>query len=167
MKKFESQLTEQIPRLRRYARALSGNAFNADDLVQDTLERALNKKSLWQRGSRLRPWLFTIMHNLYVNQRRRYGAMPGMSELDENIQAHGDNPESHFYAQQLQLCIALLPDDQKSIFLLVSLEGFAYEEVANILDIPVGTVMSRLSRAREKLRKQISTQSKTPLRRVK
>lgn len=167
MKKFESQLVEHIPRLRRYARALSGNAFIADDLVQDTLERALNKRNLWRGGNGVRAWLFTIMHNIYINQLRRYSAAPHMMELDENLHDNTETPESHFYAQQLQICIRLLPDEQKEIFLLVSLEGFAYEEVASIINIPVGTVMSRLSRAREKLRKQVFSQNRTPLRRVK
>lgn len=167
MQTFESGLVEQIPRLRRYARALSNNQHAADDLVQDTLERALNKKLLWRKNSRLRPWLFTIMHNLFVNQLRRYSASPQMAELDENIRDSSDNPESDFYAQQLQICIAGLPADQKEIFLLVSLEGFAYEEVAKIVNIPPGTVMSRLSRAREKLRRQIESKDGVQLRRVK
>lgn len=168
MKKFENQLVEYIPRLRRYARALSHNPYAADDLVQDTLERALNKRLLWRRDSRLRPWLFTIMHNLFINQVRRHGATPQMLELDENLLDGTESPESTLYAQQLQLSINQLPDDQKEVFLLVSLEGFSYEEVAAIMDIPLGTIMSRLSRAREKLRKKISTHDKSmPLRRVK
>lgn len=167
MKKFESQLVEHIPRLRRYARALCGNSYAADDLVQDALERALIKKSLWRPDSQLRPWLFTLMHNLFVNQVRQHVTSPPMQELDENIRDTSDTPERVIFAQQLQASIRLLPDDQKEVFLLVSLEGFAYEEVAKIVDIPVGTVMSRLSRAREKLRKQLTSQDKVQLRRVK
>jgi RNA polymerase sigma-70 factor (ECF subfamily) len=167
MKKFESELVAQIPRLRRYARALTGNSHCADDLVQDTLERALNKHQLWHRGSRLRPWLFTIMHNLFINQVRRSSSQPPIQELDDNIRDHGDNPESQWSFQHLQASIGKLPDEQKQVFLLVSLEGFAYEEVAGIMDIPVGTVMSRLSRARDRLRQLLTEQQQTRLRRVK
>jgi len=168
MKKFETLLVEYIPRLRRYAHALSNNQYAADDLVQDTLERALNKRLLWRRGSRLRPWLFTIMHNLFINQVRQHGSSPQMLELDENIMDATESPEGTFYAQQLRYSINQLPDDQKEVFLLVSLEGFSYEEVATIMNIPVGTIMSRLSRAREKLRTKISTHQKSiRLRRVK
>ncbi len=167
MKKFESQLIEHIPKLRRYARALCGNTYTADDLVQDTLERALIKKSLWRPDSQLRPWLFTLMHNLFINQLRQHSSLPPMQELDENIRDPSDTPERVIFAQQLQTSIRLLAVDQKEVFLLVSLEGFGYEEVAKIIGIPVGTVMSRLSRARENLRKQISSTGKIPLKRVK
>lgn len=167
MQSFESRLVEQIPRLRRYARALNTDTQSADDLVQDTLERALNKKLLWRKNSRLRPWLFTIMHNLFINHIHRHGASQQMIELDDNIRDISSNPESDVYTQQLKVCIGRLPNDQKQIFLLVSLEGFAYEEVAKITGIPVGTVMSRLSRAREKLRRQIESKDGVQLRRVK
>ncbi len=167
MKKFESELVEQIPRLRRYARALTGTTHGADDLVQDTLERALQKQQLWHRGSRLRPWLFTIMHNLFINQVRRTSSQPVTQDLDENIRDNGSSPESQWSFQHLQTSIATLPDEQKQVFLLVSLEGFAYEEVAKIMDIPVGTVMSRLSRARDRLRQLLSEQQQTRLRRIK
>lgn len=167
MKKFETQLIEHIPRLRRYARALTTTVCAADDLVQDTLERALNKKNLWQQNTRLRPWLFTLMHNLYINQLKQLQNRPMMQELDETISDAAASPESAINMQQLNVCIDKLPAEQKEIFLLVSLEGFAYEEVARIIDIPVGTVMSRLSRAREKLRKHMLQTHTLPLRRVK
>lgn len=167
MKKFETRLIDHIPRLRRYARALYSNTCAADDLVQDTLERALIKKSLWFDQQQLRPWLFSIMHNLYVNQVRRQSTTPPHTELDENIRDTRSTPDSLMNAHRLQRCINTLPDEQKAVFLLISLEGFAYEEVARILEIPVGTVMSRLSRARERLRKQLTETEKLPLRRIK
>lgn len=167
MKTFDSGIVEQIPRLRRYARALCQSVHAADDLVQDTLERALRKKTLWQTGSHLRPWLFTIMHNIFVNQVRYQGRQSMTLELDENLRDASAGPESLMYAQQLRNSIGNLPGEQKEVFLLVSLEGFAYEEVATIMNVPVGTVMSRLSRAREKLRQQLTNENRVPLRRVK
>ncbi len=167
MKKFEARLVDHIPRLRRYARALCHSTHAADDLVQDTLERALIKQSLWLDQHRLRPWLFSIMHNLFINQVRRQGQAPPLMELDDCVGDTSSRADRLLTAQRLQHCISQLPDEQKEVFLLVSLEGFAYEEVASILGIPVGTVMSRLSRARDKLRKQINDEEQRPLRRVK
>jgi RNA polymerase sigma factor (sigma-70 family) len=145
------RLVELIPRLRRYARALVGDRASADDLVQDTLERAWAKLHLYRRGTDLRAWLFTVMHNVHVNKVR--AARP-TDVLDE------DMPELALRAPQgdslvmrdLDRSIALLPPEQRSVLLLVTLEDMSYEEVARTLGIPMGTVMSRLSRAREKLR---------------
>lgn len=164
---FETQLVDQIPSLRRYARALTANTALADDLVQDTLERALHKKSLWQRRNQLRPWLFTIMHNVFANQVRKQKAIPVTVELDESVPDNTNKPESLWQIRELQNAVEHLPEDQRQVFLLVSLEGFSYGEVAQIMDIPVGTVMSRLSRAREHLREQLSTKQTSILRRVK
>ncbi len=167
MKNFESQLIQLIPRLRRYARALTSSAHGSDDLVQDTLERALKKKSLWRSDTELRPWLFTIMHNVFINTVRSHNRQPPMDALDENICDQAMSPEALQIAQQLKHYVNDLPDEQKEVFLLVSLEGFSYSEVADIMKIPIGTVMSRLSRARSRLRQQITTQQQCPLRRVK
>jgi len=167
MKKFDTLLIQHIPNLRRYSRALTGSFHIADDLVQDTLERALNKKKLWKKETSLRLWLFTVMHNIFINQIRRYQRVPQMEILDDTISDNSRNPESHYYRHQLLANINFLPNEQKEIFLLVSLEGFAYDEVATILEIPVGTVMSRLSRAREKLRNSIAAANTVPLRRIK
>lgn len=147
-------ITRQIPSLRRYARALTRDVERADDLVQDCLERAWRRLDLWQPGSDLRAWLFTIMHNLYANQVRRYCAEPSFVSID----AAGDVPsgsasaESHAQLRDIEAAIAALPDTQREVLLLVGLEAMRYEDVAQILDIPVGTVMSRLHRARERLR---------------
>jgi RNA polymerase sigma factor (sigma-70 family) len=145
------RLVELIPRLRRYARALVGDRAAADDLVQDTLERAWAKLHLYRRGTDLRAWLFTVMHNVHVNKVR--AARP-TDTLDE------DTPELAQRATQgdallvrdLDRSIAVLSADQRAVLLLVALEDMSYEEVAQTLAIPIGTVMSRLSRAREKLR---------------
>ncbi len=146
------QTLGHIPALRRYARLLTGDATRADDLVQDTLERACGKWSLWQPGSALRAWLLSLMHNLHVNQRRDW-------RLDDGHAALDDVPEpAHEPLAQLgehldmRRALAALPPPMREVLLLVTVEEYTYAEAAKILDVPVGTVMSRLSRARERLR---------------
>jgi RNA polymerase sigma-70 factor, ECF subfamily len=145
----------EIPRLRRYARALTRDATIADDLVQDCLARALGKLHLWSRGTDLRAWLFTILHNQYVNYVRRSvreGAMVGLHE-NEPFLTRPPQQGHRLELRDLDRAIAKLPEEQRSAILLVGLEGMRYEEVAAILDVPVGTIRSRLSRGRESLRK--------------
>lgn len=146
-----TQVIEQLPGLRRYARVLTGDAWAADDLVQDTLERACSKWLLWRSGSDLRAWLFTLMHNLYLNQRR--GAPPlAAVDIDEVRDRLPGAPGPSDDALDLERCLQRLPAEQRAVLLLVGLEDMSYEETARILAIPVGTVMSRLSRARSRLR---------------
>jgi RNA polymerase sigma-70 factor (ECF subfamily) len=145
------RLVELIPRLRRYARALVGDRAAADDLVQDTLERAWAKLHLYRRGTDLRAWLFTVMHNVHVNKVRATRATdPLEDEMPELAQraSQGDA----LMVRDLDRSISRLPAEQRSVLLLVTLEDMSYDEVARTLGIPIGTVMSRLSRAREKLR---------------
>ena len=145
------RLVELIPRLRRYARALVGDRASADDLVQDTLERAWAKLHLYRRGTDLRAWLFTVMHNVHVNKVRATRVTDTLEdELPELAQraSQGDT----LLLRDLDRAIARLPSEQRAVLLLVTLEEMSYEEVARALGIPIGTVMSRLSRAREKLR---------------
>jgi RNA polymerase sigma-70 factor (ECF subfamily) len=145
------RLVELIPRLRRYARALVGDRASADDLVQDTLERAWAKLHLYRRGTDLRAWLFTVMHNVHVNKVRATRVTDTLEdELPELAQraSQGDA----LLVRDLDRAIARLPSEQRAVLLLVTLEEMSYEEVARALGIPIGTVMSRLSRAREKLR---------------
>lgn len=145
------RLVDLIPRLRRYARALVSDRASADDLVQDTLERAWAKLHLYRRGTDLRAWLFTVMHNVHVNKVRATRATDTLDdEMPELAQraVQGDA----LVVRDLDRSIALLPVDQRTVLLLVTLEDMSYEEVARTLGIPMGTVMSRLSRAREKLR---------------
>ena len=145
------RIVEQIPRLRRYARALAGEAVRADDLVQDTLERALGKWSLWRPGN-LRAWLFSIMHNLFVNQARspRLVDYPGDDALPDlpTRATQNDALELRDFVHSL----SRLPEEQREVLLLVVLEDLSYEDTAKVLDVPIGTVMSRLSRGRERLR---------------
>ena len=143
-----------IPRLRRYARALTGERFLADDLVQDTLERALAKFSLWRSTGRLESWLLTLMHNIFINQIRSRASRPPETLLDDTTVepvvrgAQSDRLE----LRDLDNALNALPPEQREVLLLVTLEELSYEETARILDLPVGTVMSRLSRARDRLR---------------
>lgn len=146
-----AQVIAYIPRLRRYARALLGERSAADDLVQDTLERALNKLHLWKRGTDLRAWLFTVMHNVHVNQvrsRREHASLDGTA-LEIPVRATQD---VRLETRDLERMLARLPVEQREVLLLVALEDLSYDEAATALGIPIGTVMSRLSRAREKLR---------------
>lgn len=144
-------IVAEIPRLRRYARALTGDAVRADDLVQDTLERALGKWSLWRPGN-LRAWLFSIMHNLFVNQVRSPQGVeyPGDDALPDlpTRAAQSDALE----LRDLANCLMRLPAEQREVLLLVGLEDLSYADTAQVLGIPAGTVMSRLSRGRERLR---------------
>lgn len=144
-------IVEFIPRLRRYARALAGDWSAADDLVQDTLERAWSKFHLFRRGTDLRAWLFTVMHNVYVNQLR--AARPAV-ELDEDLPelVRPSREADGLVVRDLDRAILRLPVDQREVLLLVALEDMSYDEAARTLQIPIGTVMSRLARAREKLR---------------
>jgi len=145
----------EIPRLRRYARALARDVAAADDLVQDCLARALGKLHLWQDGTDLRAWLFTILHNQYVNQVRRSvreGAAVGLSET-EPLLTRAPHQGKRLELRDLERAIRKLPEEQRAVILLVGLEGMRYEEVAEVLDVPVGTVRSRLSRGRDALRR--------------
>ena len=160
------RLVDLIPRLRRYARALVADRASADDLVQDTLERAWAKLHLYRRGTDLRAWLFTVMHNVHVNKVRSARATdPLEDEMPELAQraAQGDS----LVVRDLDRAIARLPDEQRAVLLLVTLEEMSYDEVARALGIPIGTVMSRLSRAREKLRGMMLGQAAAKLKVVK
>ena len=143
-------IAEHIPRLRRYARALAGDSHRADDLVQDTLERALLKFHLWRHGSDLRAWMFSIMHNVFVNQLKARRELA----LDEATEASLESaPQSDpFQMRDLDAALRRLPAEQREVLLLIGLEQLSYSEASEALEVPVGTVMSRLSRGRERLR---------------
>ena len=148
----DQQLLTWVPRLRRYARALAGNRDDADDLVQDTLERAWAKSGLWRGVSDMRAWLFGIMHNLHVDGVRRPKLHTvGMDDDTPEIPVAPTQGE-RLAVLDLQAALDLLPSEQKEIVLMVALEDMAYSDVARALGIPIGTVMSRLSRGRERLR---------------
>ena len=151
----EHLIAEQIPKLRRYARALLGDPIRADDLVQEALVRALSRSHLWQPGTDIRAWMFTILHNVHVNNQRQRRHRDDSQELSD------DRPEMATPATQERILemrdlargLQLLPGPQREVVLLVGLEGMNYKQVAAVLDIPIGTVMSRLHRGREALRR--------------
>ena len=145
-------IEQHIPRLRRYARALVGDRYAADDLVQDTLERAWNKLHLWRQGSDMRAWLFAIMHNIFVNQARsrRQDIERHMEELPV-IAVRGTQGQQ-LALMEVDRALRALPVDQREVLLLVAVEQLTYEETSRALEVPIGTVMSRLSRGRERLR---------------
>jgi len=146
-----------IPSLRRYARALVRNSATADDLVQDCLERAVSR---WhqRREGELRPWLFAILHNLAVSQFRQSAARGqhlGLEAITERELGQNPVQETKLMYQDVIDRLARLPADQRSVLLLVAVEDLSYAEAAKVLDVPVGTVMSRLSRARERLHQEL------------
>lgn len=148
------KIEAEIPRLRRYARALTRNTLVADDLVQDCLVRALAKSHLWQEGSDLRAWLFTILHNQYVNQVRRAsheGNGVPIDRTDFSLSCAA-NQDARLELRDLDRALAMLPEEQRTVVLLTGLEGMRYEAVAELIGVPLGTVRSRLSRGREALR---------------
>ena len=154
------RLVELIPRLRRYARALVGDRATADDLVQDTLERAWAKLHLYRRGTDLRAWLFTVMHNVHVNKVRATRPTDSLEDEMPELAQRASQGDA-LVVRDLERSIARLPAEQRAVLLLVTLEDMSYDEVARTLEIPIGTVMSRLSRAREKLRLMMLGQSAT------
>ncbi len=153
MNDFSARVHELIPRLRRYARALTGDRGAADDLVQDTLERAWTKLHLWRRGSDLRAWLFTIMHNVHVNQIRARASGATVSFDEEIADAPVRATQSDLLeVRDIDTALSRLSLEHREVLLLVALERLSYDEAARTLGIPIGTVMSRLARARERLR---------------
>ncbi|MGO8919477.1 MAG: sigma-70 family RNA polymerase sigma factor [Stellaceae bacterium] len=147
-------MEELIPRLRRYARSLTRDTTRADDLVQDCLCRAIRKRHLFEPDTDLRAWLFTLMHNQYVNNVRgavREGINIPVEDVAPILSTAATQSAS-LDLRDLDRAMARLPVEQRHVLLLVGLEGFAYDDVAKILNVPVGTVRSRLSRAREALR---------------
>lgn len=167
MSKFLEEVEACIPALRRYAHALLHNREGADDLVQDCLERAMRKRLLWRRGSSMRAWLFTMLHNLYVNQLRSQARQPLLQPEQEDAAGSHDPSQSDVLMSDIERCMAKLSEEQRQVLLLVALEGFSYKEVGKVLKLPIGTVMSRLSRAREAMRRLMEGDTGPTLRRVK
>ena len=148
-------ITAELPRLRRYARALLRDPGGADDLVQDCLERALSRLHQFQAGTNMRAWLFTIMHGIHVNAVRKGIRAANAGALDPHtLDCHSTPPaQAHGLAvRELAAALDQISDEQRQVLLLVALEGMTYGEAAEILDVPVGTIMSRLARGRARLR---------------
>jgi len=152
---FGEMVSENIPNLRRYARVLVRDAVHAEDLVQDCLERAISREHLWREGTNLRAWLFTILHNLYINQYLRHGSVGTMVPLlDEHN--HLSSPARQYHSvtlRDLARAFDHLPEQEQQVVLMVGVDGMQYEDAAAALGVPMGTVKSRLSRARRRLRR--------------
>ncbi len=167
---FRSQLAAELPHLRRFARALVGDAALADDLVQDCLERALIKSHLYDPARPLRAWLYAVLRNLYISGLRRDRRSAVVKSVDDLTGGEGSTPAD----QEERLSVALiaealdrLPQQHREVIVLVALEEMSYREVAEITGVPIGTVMSRLSRARGSLQQILEDRGHTVLRRVK
>lgn len=163
---FSDNITAEIPRLRRYAYVLLRDQVAADDLVQDSLERALSRQNLFQPGTNLRAWMFTIMHNLHVNAviKARRAPMAGTSDdvAESHRSAIAPSQTDGLMLRDLERALARLSEEQRSVVLLVGVEGLTYAETAAVLDVPVGTVMSRLARGRNRLRTLMNGEDKDP-----
>jgi RNA polymerase sigma-70 factor, ECF subfamily len=151
---FGDLVANEIPRLRRYAHALTHDREGADDLVQNCLLRALTKSHLWRPGTDLRAWLFTILHNEHVNHVRR-SIREGSRTIfkDRSIETSTPPAESPgLRLREFERALLRLPEEQRQAVLLIAVEGFRYEEAAAVLNVPIGTMRSRLSRGRDMLR---------------
>jgi RNA polymerase sigma-70 factor (ECF subfamily) len=160
---FQKKVEAAIPALRRYARALTRDADIADDLVQDALVRALRSEHLFQ-GDEIRSWLYTILTNLNRNRLRSLARRPVLAPIEDNDAPDLAGPEAG--GRDIERAIALLVDEQRTALLLVVLEGLSYREVAEVQGVPIGTVMSRLARARVQLKTYLEGE-RPALRRVK
>jgi RNA polymerase sigma-70 factor (ECF subfamily) len=160
---FRQDVEAAIPALRRYARALTRDAETADDLVQDTLVRALRSEHLFH-GGEARVWLYTILTNLNRNRLRSLSRRPTLISIDENDAADMAGPEAG--SRDIERALDGLAADQRHALLLVVLEGLTYREVAEVQGVPIGTVMSRLARARVQIKAYLDGE-RPRLRRVK
>jgi RNA polymerase sigma-70 factor (ECF subfamily) len=160
---FQKKVEAAIPALRRYARALTRDADIADDLVQDALVRALRSEHLFQ-GDEIRSWLYTILTNLNRNRLRSLARRPVLAPIEDNDAPDLAGPEAG--GRDIERAIALLVDEQRTALLLVVLEGLSYREVAEVQGVPIGTVMSRLARARVQIKTYLEG-GRPALRRVK
>ena len=165
----ERQVIDEIPHLRRYARALGYDKTSADDLVQECLARAMGRLHAWQPTGTMRSWLFTILHNLHVNLHRVdkdvFDIYPD-SYLAERKAAQADS-HTGLLVRDVNAALAQISDEQRSTILLIGLEGLTYAEAATVTGVPVGTVMSRLARVREKLREIMDQDAEQTLRRAR
>ena len=152
---FESGLTQCLPRLRRFAHALSHNRADADDLTQSTLERALSARGQWQAGTRLDSWLYRIMRNLWIDTARSRARKAKVEAPPEAGVTVGVDPrpgmEASLDLATVMNAMARLPDEQREVVALILVEGFGYRETAELLGLPIGTVSSRLVRGRTAL----------------
>jgi RNA polymerase sigma-70 factor, ECF subfamily len=163
-------IIDQIPPLRRYARALLRDRDMADDLVQDCLARAMDRLHLWTPGTNMRAWLFTILHNQHINAAKRRSRQPDRVGLEVDVEEMRHTPPGQgaaLVARDIRRALDQLPENQRQVVLLIGLEEMAYADAAEVLDIPIGTVMSRLNRGRQRMREIMENDETPVLRRVK
>lgn len=158
LNRFEKLLIAEIPSLRRYARALSGDDNRADDLVQDCLTRAISRRKLWISHKGMRPWLFSIMHNIFINDLRHANKTPIVDSTDDyrSSSLSQDDADSMVAQSDFDQALAQLSAEYREALLLVGLEQLSYKQAARVAGVPVGTIMSRLARARDQLRKNLN-----------
>ena len=159
MAQFKADLVQMLPRLRRFALTLTRNRDDADDLVQTAVERAISRSTQWQVGSRLDSWVYTMMRNLWVSELRSRRVRLGGGHVDASDTDELTTPVAapdHLYGNQMLAMVMSLSDGLSSTLLLVAVEGHSYTEAAEILDIPIGTVMSRMSRARQIMKEKLA-----------
>jgi RNA polymerase sigma-70 factor (ECF subfamily) len=159
---FEDQLSALLPRLRRFAHALSGNPADADDLTQSAVERALLSKAQWHEGTRLDSWCYRIMRNLWIDTVRARSRKEKVEAPPEDAETVGEDPREAMDAsvdlKRMMAAMERLPDEQREIVALILIEGFGYREVSEMLDLPIGTVSSRLVRGRTALLAMVGEQ---------
>ena len=159
---FESELAELLPRLRRFAHSLSRNSADADDLTQATVERALRSREQWQRGTRLDSWSYRIMRNLWIDTARSTSRRAVHEAPEDEGSTIGEDPRDAMDAavdlKRIMRAMGKLPDEQREIVALILVEGFGYREVSEMLDLPIGTVSSRLVRGRTALLAMVGEQ---------
>ena len=159
---FQRELVTLVPRLRRFALSLTNNQADADDLVQSACERALRNKTSFRPGTRMDSWLYRIIQNLWLDNRRRLKTRKDeVDPMDANLSDSGkgaSKPTDRLMLDKVREAMDGLPNDQRIVLSMIAIEGHSYKDVAEALDIPVGTVMSRLSRARQKLAPLASVQ---------
>jgi RNA polymerase sigma factor (sigma-70 family) len=156
-----AQMVALVPRLRRFARNLTHNSHDADDVVQIALERALNKLDQWRSDARLDSWMFKIVRNAWIDEIRSRGRRDKLFLAEEA----GERVGSDTLAQEtdlmsVQSAVAKLPEDQRMVVSLVLVEGLPYKEAAEVLDIPLGTLTSRLARARDALQQMLEPEGR-------
>jgi RNA polymerase sigma factor (sigma-70 family) len=156
---FEQELLALLPRLRRFARGLTRNAADADDLCQAAIERALKSRDQWQAGTRLDSWMHRITRNMWIDNRRASARRGVRADIDDGVMQIADDSHARMEASMelndVGRAMEKLPDEQREAVMLVLVEGYAYREAAEILEVPVGTLTSRLVRGREALMREL------------
>ena len=163
---FENQILSLVPSLRRYSRSLAKSDSDGEDLLQDCVEKALVRRDQW-RGINLRAWAFTIMTNLYRDRHRRFSQPPSVELDDTRGLTAEDVSGDPLEKTRLQQALNALNPDYRTVLMLIVIEGYGYQDVADMLAIPIGTVMSRLSRARRQMAAQLAQNNIVTLRRPK